>query len=63
MFGSEIKCIERLCEIVHYVPPGSCAALSLQAPYATIKFQRYYAIPSTVDETVTIADAEVMFAY
>ncbi|KAH7730572.1 CRE-ASNS-1 protein [Aphelenchoides avenae] len=58
VFGSEIKCVERLCEIVHYVPPGSCATLGLQAPYATIKFQRYYAIPSTVDETMTIADAE-----
>ncbi|PIC22786.1 hypothetical protein B9Z55_016723 [Caenorhabditis nigoni] len=54
LIGSEVKCIEELCERVEYFPPGCCATISLAAPSRPIQPQQYYSVPSIADRFLSI---------
>uniref|UniRef100_A0A7E4UP90 Asparagine synthetase [glutamine-hydrolyzing] n=1 Tax=Panagrellus redivivus TaxID=6233 RepID=A0A7E4UP90_PANRE len=60
VFGSEVKCIEKLCDRLEYFPPGSCAQIPLAgfASLTELPIQQYYAVPSIPDNSVTLYSAQ-----
>lgn len=54
LIGSEVKCIEELCERVEYFPPGCCATISLFAPTRPVQPQQYYSVPTIADRFLSI---------
>ncbi|CAI2353276.1 unnamed protein product [Caenorhabditis sp. 36 PRJEB53466] len=54
LIGSEVKCIEELCERVEYFPPGCCATISLSSPTRPVQAQQYYSVPSVADRFLSI---------
>lgn len=54
LIGSEVKCIEELCERVEYFPPGCCATISLSAPNRPIQPQQYYSVPTIADRFLSV---------
>uniref|UniRef100_A0A8R1HWV7 Asparagine synthetase [glutamine-hydrolyzing] n=1 Tax=Caenorhabditis japonica TaxID=281687 RepID=A0A8R1HWV7_CAEJA len=54
LIGSEVKCIEELCERVEYFPPGCCATISLAAPTRPVQPQQYYSVPTIADRFLSI---------
>lgn len=61
VFGSEVKCVEKLCDRLEYFPPGSCAQIPLHNPPAILPIQQYYAVPSTPERVMTLHTAQVSF--
>jgi asparagine synthase (glutamine-hydrolysing) len=61
VFGSEVKCIEKLCERVEYFPPGCCAQIALNdvRRILPLRIQQYYIVPSMVERHVRVFEAEV----
>lgn len=61
VFGSEIKCIEKLCEHVEYFPPGCCAQIPLNdvRRVLPLRIQQYYIVPSLANRHVRLFEAEV----
>jgi asparagine synthase (glutamine-hydrolysing) len=62
VFGSEVKCVEKLCEHVEYFPPGCCAQIPLNEVRRVLplRIQQYYIVPSLTDRHVRGFEAEVI---
>ncbi|KAI1724047.1 asparagine synthase domain-containing protein [Ditylenchus destructor] len=61
VFGSEVKCIEKLCERVDYFPPGCCAQISLRNPQDRLNIQQYYRLPISAtpkDQAMSMLQAQ-----
>lgn len=60
VFGSEVKCVEKLCEHVEYFPPGCCAQIPLDEVRRVLplRIQQYYTVPSLADRHVRVFEAE-----
>uniref|UniRef100_A0A914Z809 Glutamine-dependent asparagine synthetase n=1 Tax=Panagrolaimus superbus TaxID=310955 RepID=A0A914Z809_9BILA len=58
VFGSEVKCVEKLCDRLEYFPPGSCAQIPLHNPPTILPIQQYYAVPSVPERVMTLHTAQ-----
>ncbi|CAI4221628.1 unnamed protein product [Auanema sp. JU1783] len=52
--GSEVKCIEKLCDKVEYFPPGCCATIPLNFKGKTIPVQQYFVVPTIADRCLSM---------
>ncbi|CAI5452328.1 unnamed protein product [Caenorhabditis angaria] len=60
IIGSEVKCVEELCERVEYFPPGCCATINLQNWSKPIQPQQYYSVPSTADRFLSMESTQTL---
>lgn len=63
LFGSEMKCIEQLCESVHIFPPGCCATIPINLPTQLISIVQYYVIPTIADRFISMENIQVSFFF
>uniref|UniRef100_A0A0N5APE8 Asparagine synthetase [glutamine-hydrolyzing] n=1 Tax=Syphacia muris TaxID=451379 RepID=A0A0N5APE8_9BILA len=60
LIGSEVKCVEKLCENVHYFPPGCCATIPIAAESRKLNIIRYYVLPTLADRLLPANVAQSM---
>ncbi|KHJ95759.1 putative asparagine synthase [Oesophagostomum dentatum] len=58
ILGSEVKCIEQLCDRIDYFPPGCCAVVPIRNRTRSIAIQSYYAVPCVADRFLTMPNAQ-----
>ncbi|MFH4976566.1 hypothetical protein AB6A40_003275 [Gnathostoma spinigerum] len=64
VFGSEMKCIERLCSRIQIFPPGCCATVPLKysSPFL-IDIKHYYSVPSIADRSMTFDLSQMLIQH
>ncbi|CAB3398683.1 unnamed protein product [Caenorhabditis bovis] len=60
VIGSEVKCIEEICERVEYFPPGCCATIPFETRGKAIVAQKYYLVPSVADRFLPVDSARTL---
>uniref|UniRef100_A0AC35U425 Asparagine synthetase [glutamine-hydrolyzing] n=1 Tax=Rhabditophanes sp. KR3021 TaxID=114890 RepID=A0AC35U425_9BILA len=64
VFGSEVKCIHKLCEKIEYFPPGCCGTIPLKKDPITNKFvmeiQQYFNVPVIPHKTFDMNEAKML---
>uniref|UniRef100_A0A0N4Z0G6 Asparagine synthetase [glutamine-hydrolyzing] n=1 Tax=Parastrongyloides trichosuri TaxID=131310 RepID=A0A0N4Z0G6_PARTI len=64
IFGSEVKCIEKLVEKVEYFPPGCCATIPLHKDNISNKYvmelQQFFNVPSIPHKSFDMTEAQTL---
>ncbi|RCN44036.1 asparagine synthase, partial [Ancylostoma caninum] len=56
--GSEVKCIEQLCDRIDYFPPGCAAVVPIRSRTRSIAVQSYYTTPCVADRFLSMPNAQ-----
>uniref|UniRef100_A0A1I7XKY0 Glutamine-dependent asparagine synthetase n=1 Tax=Heterorhabditis bacteriophora TaxID=37862 RepID=A0A1I7XKY0_HETBA len=60
VLGSEVKCIEQLCDRMDYFPPGCCSVVPLLGRGRSIQIQQYYSVPNIADRFLSMENAQTL---